>query len=216
MTRKERELFLKQFSEKEIEDLLSMGSKWFYNTFLPNLEIATNTKSISESILAECWHMAGDIFDLVFAPLHAKNAYEKVIELEPEFTSVFLQMAFIHNDLGDYEVAMEYINLSLELDPEDEEIASELERIKTNMAGDAPAFYSESNEKWPFYEALAARKVNEIAIMCNDVNNPFHSKIKAFEANLQGNETEKVINWTKFTDKTPDNQSNFVEEFYLR
>jgi tetratricopeptide (TPR) repeat protein len=215
MTRKERELFLKQCSEKEIEDYLSMGSKWFYNTFLPNLEIATNTKAVDESVLAECWHTAGDVFDLVFAPLQAKYAYEKALDLEPEFTSVFLQIASIHNDLGEYELAIAYINDALELDPDDEDITLEFERIKTNLADKSPAFYSESNEKWPFYETLAARKVDEISTMCNDLNNPFHLKIKAFEANLQGNLTETQNNWSKFVNKTPEHQLNFVEEFYL-
>jgi hypothetical protein len=75
--------------------------------------------------------------------------------------------------------------------------------------------YSKSNEKWPYYETLAARKVEELAAMCNDVSNPFHSKIKAFESNLQENLTETQNNWSKFIDKTPGHQLNFVEEFYL-
>jgi tetratricopeptide (TPR) repeat protein len=216
MTRKERELFLTQYAEKELEDLLDMGSKWFYNAFLPNLEIATNTKSVDEGILAVNWSMAGDIFDLVFAPMQAKYAYQKALELEPEFAAVYLQMASIHNDLGDYEAATDYINDALELEPEDEDIALELERIKINQADKSPALYSESNVKWPFYETLAARKVEELTAMCKDGNNPFHSKIMAFEANIQENLTETQNYWSKFLSKTPEHQLNFVEEFYLR
>jgi tetratricopeptide (TPR) repeat protein len=216
MTRKEREILLSKYSELGVEALLDKGATWFYHTFLPNLTIATETNSVEDGVLADCWFAVGDLYDLVFAPLHAKEAYEKAIEIDPDFGAAYAELASIYSDLGDYVAALEYIEQAIELDADDVDFKFELQNIQQFIKDKVPTVFSESNEKWPYYEALAAKKWDYLLENSNDEKNAFHSKMKAFTNQLTGNRPESAKNWEAFLSKSPSHEQNFVEEFYMK
>jgi tetratricopeptide (TPR) repeat protein len=215
MTRKEREQLLNEYSESGVEAILNQGATWFFKTFLPNLNIATETNSVDEGILADCWFIVGDLFDLVFAPLQAQAAYEKAIEIDPDFTEAYAELASIHRDLGNYDLALENIQIALELDPLEADYQIQLDCIFEDINQKTPAFFSESNEKWPYYETLAAQKFEKLLEISNIEDDAFHNKMKAFAFKLLENEAESNKNWTSFVEKTPNREFNLIENFYL-
>jgi tetratricopeptide (TPR) repeat protein len=215
MTRKERELMLNTYSEKGVEVLVEKGAIWFYQVYLENLQIATNTKSVDEGVLSDCWFIAGDMFDLVFAPLQAKAAYENAVDLDPDFAEAYFELATVCRDLGMYDEAIENIETALELAEFIDDYHIEAQTLQTAIEEAKPAFYNETNEKWPFYETLASKKLEIVLEMSNLENDAFHAKMRSFAFNLLEKKEESSLNWKFFVGDNLNYEMNLVERFYL-
>jgi len=159
----ETELYelLKQVVEGAIRWAHNQGYVWLRDTFLPALEAAPNVLDDEEALIADCYYILGDIYDFNGAPHAAIQAYGKAIEHDSEIAAAYREMAKMYQDIGNYEKAVELIDIAVAMAPTEAYALSDQERIHDDFENPPEPLYIQGDPIWQCDELLAAQKPSE-------------------------------------------------------
>lgn len=119
----------------------AQGYRWYWKTFRPALEQAAAAKTLESETLADCYYVCGDIHDFNQAPKAAIEEYRRVLEIEPDSSSAFRELASMYSALGLYEEALRHSDQALRLDPDDEFARKDRQEIEGAISeNDAPLY----------------------------------------------------------------------------
>lgn len=131
------------------------GFEWLRDIFSPAIEFAQNTFVDEERLIANCFYVLGDIYDFNGAPLAAINAYAKAIHYDNQFAAAYREMAGMYQGMGDYEKALQFIEIAVTLNPEERNALSDRKFIIEDLAQRPEPLYKKSDVIWQCNELLA-------------------------------------------------------------
>ncbi len=154
--------FLTTTEQDGLAQLHLKGYNWFKSTFLPHLRLADEILPDHAELIADCWYLAADICDFNNAPLKAIEYYKKALEYDEMIDGAYRELAYMHLQIGAYKVALEYTEMALKHDPDNQEILEQKTKIIDHINYNHQAFYVQDNISWQYNEWLAAEQFEKL------------------------------------------------------
>ena len=131
------------------------GYRWFQNTLTPTLKLATEQLNTETERLGESWLIAGEIHELLEAPLQALTCYQIATHFSPENPDIYHWSALVQEQLGTYIEAMANIDLAIKFSQNGAQLMEDRQRIQDCMVYDKAPDYQPNNLVWKYTELLA-------------------------------------------------------------
>lgn len=162
MNQKDQETFLTTISATDFFPVYDRGYAWLAQELLPQLSSASAAPTIDKGILADCWHLVGEIHDFNHAPKKALAAFRKAIDFDPELVTAYLAVTDMLEQTGAYYEAFQYLNQAIEKDAEEESLLHLKQRIQDNMNYNHEPLYTSRNVIWSYDECMANGDFNTV------------------------------------------------------
>lgn len=150
--------FLSTTEEQGIANLYNKGYQWFKSHYLPRLRLADELLPNELELIADSWYLVGDVYDFNEMPLLAIEAYRKVLEYDEEADGAYRELAHMYERIGEYQKALEYINIALEHAPDEEELMDAKAEIQDSINYQTEPYLTEDNKAWQWGEWLGQER----------------------------------------------------------
>lgn len=153
MKQKNKEI-LYNISTQDVTYILNNGFHWFKDTILYNIK----KSDIDNTSLSDLWYLIGDVYDMTDAPLKALESYKRAITIDNTNYAAYREAASKLEAIGQYTEAFQYINKSLEIEPDDECSISDKRSIENNIRFNNEPLFTQGDLLWDMNEYLANQK----------------------------------------------------------
>lgn len=162
MDKQELKQFLVATEEAGIAALYNRGFAWLKSEFLPKLQLAESLLPEETILQADCWYLLGDVYDFNEAPEQAITAYQTALLFDDTIEGPYREIAHMHELIGEYPTALDYINRALELQPDDTLLMEDKSAIQDSINYTTEPHFTEDNLIWQDNEDLAAGQVERV------------------------------------------------------
>lgn len=150
--------FLLTTEEQGIANLYNKGYQWFKSHYLPRLRLADELLPDEVELIADSWYLVGDVYDFNEMPLLAIEAYRKVLEYDEETDGAYRELAHMHERIGEYQKALEYLNIALDYAPDDEELMEAKAEIQDSINYTTEPYLTADNRAWKWGEWIGQER----------------------------------------------------------
>lgn len=150
--------FLEVREEEGIASLYNKGYQWFKGFYLPRLRLADELLPDNLELIADSWYLVGDVYDFNEMPLLGIEAYRKVLEYDEDADGAYRELAHMHERIGEYQKALEYINIALERAPDEEELMEAKAEIQDSINYTTEPYLTPDNIAWKWGELLGQER----------------------------------------------------------
>ncbi|MEM9168827.1 MAG: tetratricopeptide repeat protein [Pseudomonadota bacterium] len=103
----------------------AQGYFWFWRKFVPALEQAKASSSVSREMIADCYYVAGDVHDFNDAPRTAIACYHNALKIGPLCGAAHREIASMLGRMGQYDQALAHYDKAISLNPGDRHAVSD-------------------------------------------------------------------------------------------
>lgn len=206
-----------QLEQDGIADLHEKGYTYFKSNFIPYLYLAEDELEEEAELLADCWYLAGDVYDFNGAPQKAAECYLRSIEHDEEIDGAYREVASMYEQMGRYEEALKYINIAIEKMPDDEDLLEDREILQDSINYNTEPYLTKDNIEWQLCELLAQDKIDEVIEKAKKVKNPeigiLQCLARAYGAKNEGKLFMET--WQKIADADEDYILHYGDWFFM-
>lgn len=217
MDKVELKEFLAEIENDGIALLHSRGYHWFKSEFLPYLNLGDTLLPNEVELLADCWYIAGDVYDFNGTPLKAIETYKKALEYDDEVNGAYREIANMYEQIGEYTKALEYINVAIKKMPEEEELMDERAAIQDSINYTTEPYLTKENKAWTLSEDLAEGKSEVVIANVSRMENPEVAVLQCL-AKAYGMEKEEEAyfnTWERILKTEGALTLNYADWFYM-
>lgn len=217
MDKEELKAFLVEVEEDGIAMLHSRGYQWFKSEFLPYLNLGDTLLPNELELLADCWYIAGDVYDFNGTPLKAMESYKKALEYDDDVDGAYREIANMCEQIGQYTEALEYINLAIDKMPEEEELMDERASIQDSINYTTEPYLTKENKAWTLAEDLAEGKSEAVIATITAMEKPEAAVLQCL-AKAYGMEKQEEAygkTWNRILTTEGTLTLNYADWFYM-
>jgi len=149
---------LKYISEHQIAHLHRQGFEWFWSIYMPALERAAKSGSISKGILADNYYVAGDVHEFNESPRTAITYYEKALKFDPDLNAAHREISRMYHRLGCLDAAIRHSDLALAIWPDEKHALADRVDLDEDVKSKDPYFENCDTPSAHALDALAQNK----------------------------------------------------------
>ncbi len=161
--------FLQANEEEGISTLYNRGYQWFKSYYLPRLRLADELLPDELELIAESWYLVGDVYDFNEMPLLAIEAYRKALEYDDETDGAYRELAHMYERIGEYQKALEHINIALEHSPDEEELMDAKAEIQDSINYTTEPYLTDENMAWKWAELLGNERPQVVVELAEEL-----------------------------------------------
>jgi tetratricopeptide (TPR) repeat protein len=154
--------FITQLAGETVSSLHQKGYVNFSLIVLPRLQSAGRGKLMDAELLARCWTLVGDLYEINGAPNRAETAYKKALVFNPLRLDTLKRIIKVQIDTGKFHEAFKNVNIALDNDPDNMPLFTERQRIQDDMNYESEPCFSPDDLLWGLNEALANDKFESV------------------------------------------------------
>jgi tetratricopeptide (TPR) repeat protein len=217
MDKEELKAFLVEVENDGIALLYSRGYHWFKSEFLPYLNLGDSLLADDVELLADCWYIAGDVYDFNGTPLKAIETYKKALEYDDEVDGAYREIANMYEQVGEYTQALEYINVAIEKMPEEEELMDERAAIQDSINYTTEPYLTKENKAWTLAEDLAEGKSEAVIESVVAMENPEVAVLQCLAKayGIERQEEAYFDTWSRILKIEGTLTLNYADWFYM-
>ncbi|MCH2023494.1 MAG: hypothetical protein MK207_13545 [Saprospiraceae bacterium] len=209
--------FLVNVENQGVVKLHISGYRWFKSIWLPRLGLADLLIPEHAALLADCWYLMGDVYDFNCAPLKAIECYKKAIQYDESIDGAYREIANMYKQIGHYSKALNYINIAIDMMPDNTEIKAEKEEIQDCINYDVEPFLTDNNQCWKLNEKLANQEFDFIIQLVSQIDNPELNIIQCLARayGAQANFEKYLETWGQITNSNLTFSLEYADWFYM-
>jgi tetratricopeptide (TPR) repeat protein len=217
MDKEELKAFLVEVEDDGIALLHSRGYEWFKSEFLPYLNLGDTLLADQVELLADCWYIAGDVYDFNGTPIKAIETYKKALEYDDEVDGAYREIANMYEQIGQYTQALEYINVAIEKMPDEEELMDERAAIQDSINYTVEPYLTKENKAWTLSEDLAEGKSEAVIASIATMENPTAAVLQCLAKayGMEKKEEEYLQTWQQILKTEGALTLNYADWFYM-
>lgn len=150
--------FLARTEEEGIVSLYNKGYQWFKSYYLPRLRLADELLPNELALIADSWYLVGDVYDFNEMPLLAIDAYRNVLAYDEDVDGAYRELAHMYERIGEYQKALEFINIALEYTPDEEELMNNKAEIQDSINYTTEPYLTADNKAWQWGEWIGQER----------------------------------------------------------